>query len=96
MKTLDEIRNEVLEDDLRQFDKRVAGVRKKVYNAIEAFGMTPGVMEFEHGVCARLHVCVQMTLGHLYIVPYLQVHSAYYITVNLLKLLNPYYAFPFW
>ena len=50
MKTLDEIRNEVQEDDLRQFDKRVAGVRKKVYNAIESFGMAPGVVEFEHGV----------------------------------------------
>ncbi|XP_065888187.1 syntaxin-17-like [Dysidea avara] len=48
MKTLDEIRNEVQEDDLRQFDKRVAGIRKKVYNAIESFGMASGVVEFEH------------------------------------------------
>ena len=58
MKTLDEVRNEVQEDDLRQFDKRVAGVRKKVYNAIESFGMAPGVVEFEHGVLCLCSVCI--------------------------------------
>jgi len=57
MKTLDEIRNEVQEDDLRQFDKRVAGVRRKVYSAIESFGMVPGVVEYEHGVLLLL-LCV--------------------------------------
>ena len=68
MKTLDEIRNEVQEDDLRQFDKRVAGIRKKVYNAIESFGMASGVVEFEHGVCVRVYVHVHGQSVHAYIV----------------------------
>lgn len=50
MKTLDEIREEVQEADRREFDKRVAGIRKKVYDAIESFGMTPGI-DFEEGLC---------------------------------------------
>ena len=50
MKTLDEIREEVQEADRREFDKRVAGIRKKVYDAIESFGMTPGV-DYEEGLC---------------------------------------------
>ena len=49
MKTLDEIREEVQEEDRRQFDKRVAGIRQKVYDAIKSFGMTPG-MDYEEGL----------------------------------------------
>lgn len=49
MKTLDEIREEVQEEDKREFDKRVAGIRQKVYEAIESFGMTPGV-DYEEGM----------------------------------------------
>lgn len=54
MKTLDEIREEVQEKDKRQFDRRVAGVRKKVYDAIESFGMTPGV-DYEEGLWILKH-----------------------------------------
>ena len=49
MKTLDEIREEVQESDRREFDKRVAGIRKKVYDSIESFGMMPGV-DYEEGL----------------------------------------------
>ena len=49
MKTLDEIREEVQESDRKEFDKRIAGIRKKVYDAIESFGMTPGV-DYEEGL----------------------------------------------
>ena len=49
MRTLDEIREEVQEADKREFDKRVASTRKKVYDAIESFGMTPGI-DFEEGL----------------------------------------------
>ena len=49
MKTLDEIREEVQEEDRKQFDKRVADIRKKVNDAIESFGMTPGV-DYEEGL----------------------------------------------
>ena len=56
MKTLDDIREEVQDEDKRQFDKRVAGIRKKVYDAIESFGMTPGV-DYEEGMYNfRTHV----------------------------------------
>ena len=49
MKTLDEIREEVQESDRKEFDKKVAGIRKKVYDAIESFGMMSGV-DYEEGL----------------------------------------------
>ena len=49
MKTLDEIREEVQESDRKEFDKKVASIRKKVYDAIESFGMMPGV-DYEEGL----------------------------------------------
>ena len=62
MKTLDEIREEVREEDRGQFDKRVGGIREKVYDAIESFGMTPGV-DYEEGLCGTLWiVCMQCNL----------------------------------
>ena len=55
MRTLDEIREEVQEADRKEFDKRVAGTRKKVYDAIESFGMTPGI-DFEEGLCVSMQI----------------------------------------
>jgi len=59
MKTLDEIRDEVQEEDKRQFDRRVAGIRKKVCDAIESFGMTPGV-DCEEGLWI-IKMCILCT-----------------------------------
>ena len=67
MKTLDEIREEVQESDRREFDKRVAGVRKKVYDAIESFGMTPGV-DYEEGLW-DIRTCILLCIQHQYSLP---------------------------